>query len=199
MPLRPLRLASKRKAVVSLAAVAAVLLAGGLWAGLRGGGTPSGQSYVDGNPDAVIYAAGHRAALPEFSGTTLAGARLTSATYRGQVLVLNFWGSWCSPCRSEGPTLAALSTRYQHAGVSFLGVDTQDTPTNAEAFEQGFGIKYPSLNDPGNSVAQVIGGAVPVSATPTTLVIDRTDHVAGAIFGTATYSVLNDMLSKVAA
>lgn len=191
---------SKRRTAVTLTAVAAVLLAGGLTSAFSGGdGPPAGEAYVDGNPTAVVYDTGHRAALPGFSGKTLTGESLSFAAYHGKVVVLNFWGSWCSPCRSEGPTLATLSARYAPAGVSFLGVDVEDTPVNAEAFEQSFGITYPSLNDPGQSIAQVIGSAVPVSGTPQTLVIDRTGHVAGAIFGTATYSVLNEMLTKVAA
>lgn len=189
----------KRRAAVSLAAVAAVLLAGGLTMAFSGGGTPSGQSYVDGDHAAVRYAPGHRALLPDFSGKTLTGSPLSLSAYRGHVVVLNFWGSWCPPCRSEGPTLAALSVKYAHDKVSFLGIDVEDTPVNAEAFEQEFGISYPSLNDPGQAVAQVISSAAPVSGTPTTLVIDPTGHVAGAIFGTATYSVLNEMISKVAA
>ena len=196
----PRLIKKKRRAAVSLAAVAAVLLAGGLtMAFSRGGGLPAGETYVDGNPQAVLYAPGHRAQVPEFSGRTLTGSPLSFATYRGRVVVLNFWGSWCPPCRSEGPTLAALSSKYSHAKVSFLGVDVEDTPVNAEAFEQGFGISYPSLNDPGQAVAQVISSVVPITATPTTLVIDPTGRVAGAIFGTATYSVLNEMISKVAA
>jgi thiol-disulfide isomerase/thioredoxin len=194
-----LRFKSRRRAVVSVAAVAAVLLAGGLtMAFTGGGGLPAGESYLDGNPAAVMYKAGDRPLVPDFSGTTLTRAPVSSSAYRGKVLVLNFWGSWCAPCQAEGPTLAALSAKYSRAGVAFLGVDVEDTPVNAEAFEQGFGIKYPSINDPGGSIAQDIGSTVPVSGTPTTLVIDRTGHLAAAIRGTATYSVLNSMLSEVA-
>jgi thiol-disulfide isomerase/thioredoxin len=190
------RVKGRKRAAVSVAAVAVVLLAGGLWAAQASGGTPNGETYVDGNPSAVLYDTGHRALVPEFSGTTLAGAPFHFASYRGSVVVLNFWGSWCAPCRSEGQTLAALSGRYGHAGVSFIGVDENDTPANAEAFEQGFGITYPSLNDPSASIAQTVSTAVLISSPPTTLVIDRTGHVAGAIFGTATYSVLDTMIGN---
>ena len=187
---------SRKRTAVSLAAVAAVLLAGGLWASQASGGTPAGESYVDGNPSAVLYNAGHRALVPDFSGATLTGTPLSFTAYRGKVVVLNFWGSWCAPCRSEGQTLAALSGRYAGSGVSFIGVDENDTPANAVAFEQGFGIKYPSLNDPSASIAQTVSSAVLISSPPTTLVIDRTGHVAGAILGTATYSVLDTMISN---
>jgi thiol-disulfide isomerase/thioredoxin len=182
-----------------VAAVAAVLLAGGATLAFSGGGgLPAGESYLGGNPAAIVYQSGHRPLIPDFSGTTLTGTSVHFSTYRDKVVVLNFWGSWCAPCQAEGPALASLSARYSRAGVAFLGVDFEDTPANAEAFEQGFGIKYPSLNDPGGAVAQVISAAALVSDTPTTLVIDRTGHLAGAIRGTATYSVLNSMLSEVA-
>jgi thiol-disulfide isomerase/thioredoxin len=189
----------KRRTTVSVAAAAAVLLAGGLaWALGSGGGQTAGATYVDGNPSALLYAPGHRAQVPGFSGTTLTGTKVNFADYRGKVVVLNFWGSWCGPCRSEGPTLAALSAKYQASGVSFLGVDVNDTPQNATAFTRGVGIKYPSLSDHGYSVALALGSAVPISGTPATVVVDRTGHVAGAVFGSVTYSVLNSMLGQVA-
>jgi thiol-disulfide isomerase/thioredoxin len=190
----------QRRTIAGVAVVAAVLLAGGLTLSLSGGsGQATGVTHVDGNPSAVLYAAGHRAPVPDFSGTTLTGTKVTFAGYRGKVVVVNFWGSWCGPCRSEGPALAALSARYQGSGVSFLGVDVHDSPANAVAFEQDVGIRYPSLNDPGYAVALTLGNAVPISGTPTTVVVDPTGHVAGAVFGPVTYSVLNSLLTKVTA
>ena len=197
MPL--LRFNSKRRAVVSVAAVAAVLLAGGLTLAFSsGGGLPAGESYLDGNQAAIVYKDGYQPLVPAFSGTTLTGAPARSSSYRGKVLVLNFWGSWCSPCQAEGPTLAALSAKYSADGVAFLGVDLEDTNVNAEAYDQQYGIKYPSISDPGGSVVQAISRAVLVSDPPTTLVIGQTGHLAGIIRGTADYSVLNSMLSEVA-
>ena len=190
----------KRATIVGVAVVAAVLLAGGLTVTLTGGsGQATGVTHVDGDPSAVLYPAGHRAQVPDFSGTTLTGATVNFAGYRGTVVVLNFWGSWCGPCRSEGPTLAALAAKYQGSGVSFLGVDVHDSPANAVAFARDVGIKAPSLNDPGYAVALTLGNAVPISGTPTTVVVDPTGHVAGAVFGPVTYSVLNSLLSKVTA
>jgi thiol-disulfide isomerase/thioredoxin len=190
----------KRTAIAGAAIVAAVLLAGGLTVTLTSGsGQATGVTHVDGDPSAVLYEAGHRAQVPDFSGTTLSGTKVNFAGYRGKVVVLNFWGSWCGPCRSEGPALAALSAKYQGSGVSFLGVDVHDSPANAVAFEQDVGIKYPSLNDPGYAVALTLGNAVPISGTPTTVVVDPTGHLAGAIFGSVTYSVLNSMLAVVTA
>jgi thiol-disulfide isomerase/thioredoxin len=190
----------RRRTIAGVAVVAAVLLAGGLAVTFASGsGQVSGVTRVDGDPSAVLYEAGHRALVPDFSGTTLSGSTVRFAGYRGTVVVLNFWGSWCGPCRAEGPALAALSAKYQGSGVSFLGVDVHDSPANAVAFARDVGIKYPSLNDPGYAVALTLGNAVPISGTPTTVVVDQTGHVAGAVFGPVTYSVLNSMLAVVTA
>jgi thiol-disulfide isomerase/thioredoxin len=191
---------TKRRTAVSLATAAAVLLAGGLTTAFTGGGgPPAGETYVTGSPGAVLYDAGHRPLVPDFAGASLTGQQLNLKAYRGKVLVINQFGSWCGPCRAEGPALARLSGQYKNSKVAFVGVDVEDTPVNALAFEHGYGITYPSFNDPGQSFAQVVGQTIPITGTPTTLVIDRTGHLAGAILGTLTYPELNSMLARVAA
>jgi thiol-disulfide isomerase/thioredoxin len=134
---------------------------------------------------------------PDFTATTLTGSRLSFSSYRGQVVVLNFWGSWCGPCREEAPTLAVTAQQYRPVGVSFLGVDVRDTTASALAFAHNFGITYPSVSDAGSAITLDFTSVVPIAGTPTTLVIDRTGRVAGAVFGTATYQELSDILAKV--
>jgi len=178
-------------AVLAAAALVIVLVAG--WAG-------SGHrdvTDVDGNASAVLYTAGHQPLAPDFTGTTLSGAKLNFASYRGQVVVLNFWGSWCGPCRAEAPTLAVAAEQYKSAGVHFLGVDVRDTTASAEAFTRNFGITYPSVSDAGSVITLDFTAVVPIAGTPTTLVIDRTGHIAGAVFGPTTTGELSAMLAKV--
>jgi thiol-disulfide isomerase/thioredoxin len=190
-------LRTRRRVVVVLAAVAAgALLAVLLLVVLPGGGN-SGVTDVGGNVGAVLYSAGHRPPTPDFAGTTLTGSQLSFSSYRGRVVVLNFWGSWCGPCRAEAPTLAAAAQHYQPAGVAFLGVDERDTQASATAFERSFGITYPSLTDPSSLIALDFTAAVPLAGTPTTLVIDRTGRIAGAVFEEATYSELTTILADV--
>jgi peroxiredoxin len=83
--------------------------------------------------------------------------------------------------------------------VSFLGVDVRDTAASAQAFAHSFHIPYPSVSDPGSAITLDFTAVVPIVATPTTLVIDRTGHVAGAVFDTATYPELTAILAKVTA
>ncbi len=190
-------LRTKRRTVVLAAAVlTGVLLTVVLVAGWAGSGN-SGVSNVDGNASAVVYAAGHRPMAPAFTATTLTGSKLSFSSYRGKVVVLNFWGSWCVPCREEASTLSAVAAQYQPSGVSFLGVDVRDTAASAQAFARSFHVTYPSVSDPSSVITLDFTAVVPIAGTPTTLVIDRTGHVAGAVFGTATYPELTAILAKV--
>jgi len=185
----------RRTVVLAAAVLTGVLLAVALVAAFAGGGN-TGVSDVDGNPSAVIYAAGHRPLAPGFTGTTLTGSQLSLSSYRGTVVVLNFWGSWCVPCRAEASTLSGVAAQYQPSGVSFLGVDVRDTTASAEAFARSFHVPYPSVSDSSSLITQEFTAVVPIAGTPTTLVIDRTGHIAGAVFGTATYPELTAILAK---
>jgi thiol-disulfide isomerase/thioredoxin len=158
----------------------------------------SGQGFVAGNPGTTIYRGPEAPAVPAVSGTTLSGARLSLSAYRGHVVVLNFWGSWCTPCRSEAPALAALARRFQPAGVRFLGVDIRDNPAAARAFMSNFGITYPSLNDPGDEVALAFRATVPPGGIPTTLVISRAGRVVARVIGEASYAGLRHLIAEAA-
>ena len=190
-------LRSRRRLIVLAATVCAgAALAVVLLTGWATGGN-SGVTDVAGSASAVLYSTGHRPLAPDFTATTLTGSRLSFSSYRGQVVVVNFWGSWCGPCREEAPTLAVTAERYRSAGVAFLGVDVRDTTASALAFAHNYGITYPSINDASSVITQDFTSVVPIAGTPTTLVIDRTGHIAGAVFGTATYQELTDILARV--
>ncbi len=184
-------------AVMAIVGVLGVAACGGQIAA----NTPAsnGVNFVAGSGTATYFKAGSRAAAPAVSGTTLSGAKLSLSSYRGQVVVLNFWGSWCAPCRKEAETLAVLSEQYKSKGIRFVGVDIRDSPATADAFVQNFGITYPSLNDPADEIALGFSGTVPPAAIPSTLLIDRSGRIAGRIIGGVTYPSLNSMLTKVTA
>jgi thiol-disulfide isomerase/thioredoxin len=185
------RLIAAAATVCAGAALAAVLLSG--WA--TGGN--SGVTGVAGSTSAVLYSAGHRSLAPDFTATTLTGSPLSFSSYRGRVVVVNFWGSWCGPCREEAPMLAVTAQQYHAAGVAFLGVDVRDTTASALAFTRDFGISYPSVSDSASVITLDFTAVVPIAGTPTTLVVDRTGHIAGAVFGTATQQELTDILATV--
>jgi peroxiredoxin len=184
---------AKRRTVVTTAAAVVVLLVAALVVTVF---THGNSSSADDNM--VAYPAGHRPAAPEFTATSLTGTPINFASYRGKIVVLNIWGSWCAPCVSEGQTLKYLDEEYAPQGIAFLGDDLQDTPKNALAFLRSDGITYPSVNDATGAVEERLAIAVPISATPTTLVIDKTGHVAGVIDGAVTYPEMTTLLKDAA-
>jgi thiol-disulfide isomerase/thioredoxin len=185
---------AKRRTVVTVTAALAVLLAGALAVTLLTSG--NGKAASDGNT--VTYPAGHRPLAPDITGTSLTGTAIKLSSYRGKTVVLNFWGSWCAPCRGEAPVLALLDKQYGPKGVAFLGDDVGDTPANALSFTRGAGIGYPSINDQGYAVVARLSQVVPVSDTPTTVVIDKTGHVAGTIIGAINYGEMTTLLRDAA-
>ena len=186
---------AKRRTVVTTAAGVVVLLVAALVVTVFTHGNSSNASD-DGNM--VAYPAGQRPAAPDFTGTSLTGTPINFASYRGKIVVLNIWGSWCAPCVAEGQTLKYLDEEYGPKGIAFLGDDLQDTPTQALAFVHSAGITYPSVNDANGAVEERLSIAVPISATPTTLVIDKTGHIAGVIDGAVTYPEMTTLLTDAA-
>ncbi len=117
------------------------------WQAARGRPLGSG-GLAAGTIGTTSFPAGHRPAVPEVSGVTLTGTRRRLAGYRGTVVVLNFWASWCELCRAEAPVLARLWHADQASGVQFIGVDINDQRASARAFEHRFGIGYPLIGYP---------------------------------------------------
>jgi thiol-disulfide isomerase/thioredoxin len=181
---------AKRRTVVTVTAALAVLLAGALTVTLL----TSGNDNTASASNSVTYPVGHRPLAPDITGTSLTGTAIKLSSYRGKTVVLNFWGSWCAPCRGEAPVLALLDKQYGAKGVAFLGDDVGDTPANALAFTRGVGISYPSINDQGYAVLAQLSQVVPVKDTPTTVVIDKTGHVAGTIVGAVNYGEMTTLL-----
>lgn len=110
---------------------------------------------------------------PDFTLKTVAGPNLRLAEQRGQVVMVNFWATWCAPCKQEMPHLNALYDKYRSAGFVLLGVNVDDDPAKAAAEAAKLGIRFPVLLDSAKSVSK----AYALAAMPTTVVIDRDGQV----------------------
>ena len=177
----PGRLRPRRPAAVLAALVAAATfaLAGcGDDGGTQGGG--GNTRFVAGTGEITRVPRGERVPAPDISGETVDGDQLRLADYRGKVVVLNVWGSWCAPCRAEAPNLAAVAEDLADEGVQFVGINTRDLDrANAQAFDRRYGIEYPSLYDPsGRLILRFPKNSLSPQAIPSTLVIDRDGGIA---------------------
>ncbi|GGL36092.1 hypothetical protein GCM10010095_21660 [Streptomyces anthocyanicus] len=135
---------------------------------------------------------------PALKGTTLDGKHADIATMRGDVVVINIWGSWCAPCRKEAPELRKLAEKTEPLGVHFLGIDIRDNRTAAKAFERNFGITYPSIYDPGSRTVTGFK-QLAARAVPTTYVLDKQGRVAALSIGPLTYQDFHPIIKDIAA
>ena len=110
---------------------------------------------------------------PDFSLINRAGEMVTLSDLKGQVVMINFWATWCGPCRQEMPLLEQLHQRYEPLGFTLLGVNVEEDSSNAEEFLHETPVTFPILFDPENSVSKLYD----VSAMPSTVVVDRQGNV----------------------
>jgi cytochrome c biogenesis protein CcmG, thiol:disulfide interchange protein DsbE len=137
------------------------------------------QNEPDRGVDEAL-ARGERSPAPAFELPKLGGGGSGSlADYRGKVVVLNFWASWCKPCRDESPLLERWHRRIRDRGATVLGVDILDVTGRAQDFVDEYGLTYPMLKDKDGEGLDKFG----VVAYPETFVIDRQGRIAAVARG----------------
>jgi peroxiredoxin len=168
-----------RRAVIALGVIAMAALTAcstGNDAAVYGGSftfvSPGGQTEFS-------YPVDQRGTVGNLSGPDLANKDATVALsdYAGKVVVVNFWGSWCSPCRAESDDLNAAAAAVAGQGVQFLGVNVKDTREAGADFLTSKQVTYPSIFDPSMRTLLSIRG-YPSGSIPSTIVIDRQGRVA---------------------
>jgi len=152
--------------------------------------------FVAGTPEGEVIDETDRASAPEFSGVLLDGSDFDSASVDGEIVVINFWGSWCAPCRVETPEFQQVYEAFAGNEVSFLGVNVKDDRQLAEAFLEDKGITYPSIFDPRGEVALAFRD-FPANAIPSTIILDRDGRVAAVYVAAVAGDELRQVLDML--
>ncbi|MGK5680301.1 TlpA disulfide reductase family protein [Actinoplanes sp. URMC 104] len=178
--------------------LAAVLAAAALTAGALAGcsGDDNWAKKCSTAAGVVECAPDQRTAVKEVKGELLDGGQYDLAQDRGKVVVVNFWGSWCNPCRAEADDLEKTYQATKAKGVTFIGVNSRDDKDAAREFERGR-VTYPSIYDFDGKVGLQFD--VTQVATPATLVIDRQGRIAVALRQATTVTQLQPLVERVAA
>jgi thiol-disulfide isomerase/thioredoxin len=159
---------------------------------------PAAETHSDSNPLGVtVFPSSARRPLPDLGATTLSGTHRQLRSFVGHgVVVLNVWASWCTECRAESPVLAALAREFGGQGVTFVGVDEQDSASKARSFARSTGMSYTHLVDPDGSLLAKLT-ALPNFGIPSSLFIDPHGNMAARIVGAASAAQVRALIAQI--
>ena len=186
--------------IVALTAGCGVDQQGAAPASADGGAAPASPTsgFVAGGPAVQFYAAAERTSPSPVTGELLDGGYFDLVSLRGKVVVINWWGSWCEPCRRETPHLMNAYNATKQVGVEFVGVDVRDSRDAATSFAADYQVTYPSIFDPAGTVALAFK-EVPPTVVPTTVILDRSGRVAVAFRKVIGAGELEPIIRRIAA
>lgn len=130
--------------------------------------------------------------FPEFQVTTVQGETLDLSQLKGQLVMIDFWSSWCPPCRAEAPILVDAYNEWSELGVEFVGISIWDAQPAVESFMESRGIEYPVAIDDGSLTVEF-----GVQGIPEKFFLNRNGEVVRKIIGPNTERSLNDILSQL--
>ncbi|UQA94611.1 TlpA family protein disulfide reductase [Streptomyces halobius] len=196
----PRRLTSRsRIALFAAGAAVASLTLSACGEGTASGG-PSQTGFVQGKNGFDTVKKSERQPAPDLSGETITGKHLDVADYKGKVVILNVWGSWCGPCIAEAANFVKIANETKGKGVQFVGINTRDAKAQAVSFEEEHKVPYPSLFDAsGKLLLRFPKGSLNPQSIPTTIAIDWDGKIAARAVGPLSEDRLRKMVAPLIA
>ena len=200
---RPMQTVRSRRGVTAVALAAAVLL--GTACATGPGAVAQGGSFdfvsPGGQVDIFFEPPEQRGTVGSMSGPDLMddSRTITLSDYAGQVVVINIWGQWCGPCRSEADELEEVYDATVDLGVQFLGINVRDPQRDkAQDFVTDRGVGFPSIWDPPMRTLLALGAKYPASVVPSTIILDRRHRVAAVFLRALLAEDLQPVVERVA-
>ncbi|KDN19029.1 alkyl hydroperoxide reductase [Amycolatopsis rifamycinica] len=155
--------------------------------------SPGGQTNI-------FYSIDQRRKIADLSGPSVVAPDRTISIgdYAGKVVLLNLWGAWCGPCRTETHVLREISTAGKREGLEVLGIDVRDNRQYAADFIRDFQVDYESIFDPSGRIALQLRG-LPLAAVPISLIVDKRQRVAAVYIGAVLQEDVRPKLEQVRA
>jgi thiol-disulfide isomerase/thioredoxin len=151
-----------------------------------------------GDPLIRTWKAGERPAVPDLAGPSLEGDKVSLSDYRGKVVLINAWASYCGACRVETPELKKIEKKWGGRGLAVLGLDSDSGRAAGLAFQKQYKLDYPSLHDPsGKQTLRLPRGVVTTQGLPFTIVVDRDGKVAATRMGAVTEARLDKVVAPL--
>ncbi len=200
-PLAPSRVPDRDRGVdearrwASAAVVIVVVVLAGCAGGVRAERSSGG--FVQGDYNITVVPVEDRVPAPHLSGETLSGEEVSLDDFVGKTVLVNVWGSWCVPCREEVDDLVAARRELPADSVAFLGINIRDDRAAAQAFEDRYGVTWPSLYDPSSSLLLGFRDSLAAAAVPTTYVVDADRRVAARMLDKQTAQTFVDVVTEV--
>lgn len=198
-PARPGPAGGRRGLLVAIAAIVLLVVAVTTVVIVRGS-DDDGSTATSPNPNGMLSDLGADTGLepgataPDFALPALSGnGTVRLSEYRGQPVVVNFWASWCHPCRKEFPLLGKAQTKYQDADLQIIGVSFRDIPSDARQFVKDQKAKWTFGRDDRGAIAKDYG----VRAVPQTFFIDADGTIRERVFGITSAQDLDQTLKKI--
>ena len=141
------------------------------------------KGFVTGDGVIATLAVDDRESAVVYEGDTVDGDRLSFQDLRGEVVVVNVWGSWCSPCQKEAPWVVGAAADLGNQ-ARFVGINVRDgSPAQAQAFERNYDVDYPSLYSPDGEALLAFHGVLSPRTIPSFVILDRDGRIAASIIG----------------